>query len=71
MCCCCNADYNIIGHLASSKHHLFYCIFDESEGTWLAILNRKNHNQYEKTHATQKNARFSKISNICLKNNQT
>ena len=41
MCCCCNTDYNIIGHLASSERHLFCCIFDESEGKCFAILNRK------------------------------
>ena len=45
-----------IGHLASSEHHLFCCIFDESEGTCFAILNRKNHSQHGKIHATQKNA---------------
>ena len=43
MCCCCDTDYNIIGHLASSERHLFCCIFDESEGKCFAILNRKNH----------------------------
>ena len=47
---------NIISHLALSEHHLFCCIFDESEGKRLAILNRKNNSQYEKIHATQKNA---------------
>ena len=41
MCCCCDTDYNIIGHLASSERHLFCCIFDESEGKCFAILNRK------------------------------
>ena len=56
MCCCCDTDYNIIGHLASSERHLFCCIFDESEGKCFAILNRKNHSQYGKIHATQKNA---------------
>ena len=53
---CCDTDYNITGHLASSERHLFYCIFDESEGKCFAILNRKNHNQYGKIHAIQKNA---------------
>ena len=44
MCCCCDTtDYNIIGHLASSEHHLFCCILDKSEGKCFAILNRKNH----------------------------
>ena len=56
MCCCCDTDYNIIGHLASSEHHLFCYIFDESEEKYFAILNRKNHGQYGKIHATQKNA---------------
>ena len=56
ICCYCDTDYNIIGHLASSEHHLFCCIFDESEGKCFAILNRKNHSQYGKIHATQKNA---------------
>ena len=56
MCCCCDTDYNIIGHLASSERHLFCCIFDESEGKCFAIINRKNHSQYGKIHATQKNA---------------
>ena len=41
MCCCCDTDYNIIGHLASSERHLFCCIFDESEGKCFVILNRK------------------------------
>ena len=50
-------DYNIIDHLASSGRHSFFCIFDESEGgKCFAILNRKNHSQYGKIHATQKNA---------------
>ena len=31
-------------------------IFDESEGKFFAILNRKNYSQYGKIHATQKNA---------------
>ena len=35
-------DYNIIGRLASSEHHLLCCIFDEPEGKCFAILNRKN-----------------------------
>ena len=48
-------DYNIIGHLASSERHLFCCIFDESEGKCFAILNKVNHSQYGKIHATQKN----------------
>ena len=56
MCCCCDADYNIIGHLASSEHYLFCRIFDESGGKWFAVLNRKNHSQYGKIHATRKNA---------------
>ena len=56
MCCCFDTDYNIIGHLASDERHLFCCIFGESEGKWFAILSRKNHNQYGKIHATQKNA---------------
>ena len=56
MCCCCYTDYNVIGHLASSGRHLFCCIFDESETKCFAILNRKNHSQYGKIHATQKNA---------------
>ena len=56
MGCCCDTDYNIIGHLASSERHLFCCIFDESEKKCFAILNGKNHNQYRKIHATQKNA---------------
>ena len=58
MCCCCDIEYNIIGHLASSERHLFCCIFDESERKCFTILNRKNHNhsQYGKIHATQKNA---------------
>ena len=38
MCCCCDTDYNIISHLASSERHLFCCIFDESEEKCLAIL---------------------------------
>ena len=42
MCCCCDTDYNIISHQASSKCHLFFSIFDESEGKCFAILNRKN-----------------------------
>ena len=49
-----NTDYNIISHLASSEHHLFCSIFDESEGKCFAILNTKNHSQYRKIHATQK-----------------
>ena len=31
ICCCCDTDYNVIGHMASSERHLFCCIFDESE----------------------------------------
>ena len=42
ICCCCDADYNIIGYLASNEHHLFCCILYESEGKCFAILNRKN-----------------------------
>ena len=61
MCCCCDTDYNIIGHLASSERHLFCYIFDESEGKCFAILNRKNHGQYGKIHATQKNASHNSI----------
>ena len=38
------------------ERHLFGCIFDESEGKCFAILNRKNHSQYGKIHAAQKNA---------------
>ena len=56
MCCCCDIEYNITGHLVPSERHLFCCIFDESEGKCFAILNRKNHSQYGKIHATQKNA---------------
>ena len=56
MCCYSDTDCNIIGHLASSERHLFCCIFDESEGKYFAILERKNHNQYGEIHATQKNA---------------
>ena len=56
MCCCCDTNYNIIDHLASSERHLFCCISDESEGICFAILNRKNHSQYGKIHATQKNS---------------
>ena len=48
MCCCCDTDYNILGHLASSERYLFCCIFDESEGKCFAIVNRKNNNKYEK-----------------------
>ena len=55
MCCCCDRDYNIRDHLASSERHLFCCIFDKSEGKYFAILNRKNHSQYGKIHATQEN----------------
>ena len=51
MCCCCDTDYKIIGHLASLERHI-----DESEGKCFAIRNRKNHSQYRKIHATQKNA---------------
>ena len=54
--CCCDTDYNIIGHLASGEPHLFCCIFNESEGKCFAIVNRKNHSQYGKILATQKNA---------------
>ena len=43
MCCCCDTDYNIVGHLASSERHLFCCILDESERKCFAILDRKNH----------------------------
>ena len=56
MCCCCHTNYNIIGYLAASERHLFCCIFVESERKCFAILSRKNHSQYEKIHATQKNA---------------
>ena len=35
MCCCCDTDYDIIGHRASSERHLFCCIFDESEGKYV------------------------------------
>ena len=56
ICCCCDTDYNVIGYLASSERHLFCCIFDESQGKCFAILNRKNHSQYGKIHATQENA---------------
>ena len=52
MCPYCDIDYNII---VSSDRHLFCCIFDKSEGKFFAILNRKNHSQYEKIHAAQKN----------------
>ena len=38
MCCCCDTDYKIIGHLASRERHI-----DESEGKCFAIRNRKNH----------------------------
>ena len=55
MCRCCDTGYNIIGHLASSERHLYCCIFDESERKCFAILNSKNHSQYGKIHATQKN----------------
>ena len=56
MCCCCDTHYNIM-HQASSDHHLFFCIFDESEGKCFARLNRKSHSrQYGKIHATQKNS---------------
>ena len=55
MCCCCDTDYNIIGHLASSERHLFCCIFDKSGRKCFAILHRKNHIQYGKIHVTQKN----------------
>ena len=37
-CCCCDTDYNIIGQLTSSDHHLLCCIFNESEGKWFGIL---------------------------------
>ena len=50
--CCCDTDYNIIGHLASSERHLFCFIYEESEGKCFAILNRKNHSQYGKIHVT-------------------
>ena len=56
MCCCCDTGHNIIGHLASSEPYLFCCIFDKSEGKCFAILDRKNHSQYGKIHAIQKNA---------------
>ena len=56
MCCCCDTDYDIIGHLASSERHLFCCILNESEGKCFAIFKRKNHSQYRTIHATQKNA---------------
>ena len=56
ICCCCDRDYNIIGHLASSEYYLSCSIFDESERIFFAILNRKNHCQYGKINATQKNA---------------
>ena len=56
MCCCCDTDGNIIGHLASSEDHLFCFIFDESEGKCFAKLNGKYHSQYGKIHATRKNA---------------
>ena len=52
MCPYCDIDYNII---VSSDRHLFCCIFDKSEGKFFTILNRKNHSQYEKIHAAQKN----------------
>ena len=52
MGCCCDTDFNIIDHVASSELHLFYCIFDKSKGKSFAILNRKNHSQYGKIHAT-------------------
>ena len=61
MYCCCDADCNIIGHLASIERHLFSCIFDESEEKCLAIVNRKNHSQYKKIHATPKNAEHNSI----------
>ena len=38
MCCCCDTDYKIIGHLASRERHI-----DESEGKCFAIRNGKNH----------------------------
>ena len=41
MCCCCDTDYHVIGHLASSERHLFYCIFDKSEGNVLQYLTEK------------------------------
>ena len=53
MCCCYDADYNIIGHLASIERYLFCCIFDESEEKCFAILNRKNHSQYGKNSCYQ------------------
>ena len=61
MCYCCDTDYNIIGHLASSESHSFCCIFGESEGKCFAILNRKNHSQYGKFHANKKNAKLNNI----------
>ena len=61
MCCCYDTDYNIIGRQASSAHHLFCCIFDESEEKCFGILNRKNYSQYGKIHATQKNAEHNSI----------
>ena len=61
MCCCCDTDYIIIGHLTSIKRYLFCRIFDESEGKCFAILNRKDPSQYGKIHATQKNASHNSI----------
>ena len=31
MCFCCDTDYNIIGHLASTERHLFCCILNQKE----------------------------------------
>ena len=41
MYCCCDTDCNIIGHLASSEHHLFCCTFDESQENVLQYLTEK------------------------------
>ena len=41
MCCCCDTDYNIIAHLASSERYLFCYILEESEGKCFAYLTEK------------------------------
>ena len=55
MCCWCDTTCNIIGHLFWAPFILLH-FYDESEVKCFAILNTKNHSQYGKIHATQKNA---------------
>ena len=41
MCCCCNTDYDIIGHLASSERHFFAAFLTNQKENVLQYLTEK------------------------------